>query len=71
MFQSDVSELIQHVLDLPDEVTVLLLAELVNYVKYRLFQYLDFSNGEPQVPGTKSRVLIFPVDSICRMFSGV
>lgn len=47
VFQTDVPERIQQVLNLPGGATVLLFAEPVNYVKYRLFQYLDFSNGEP------------------------
>ncbi|MBR3824342.1 MAG: hypothetical protein IKJ39_03995 [Lachnospiraceae bacterium] len=47
MFQTDVPERIQQVLNFPGGATVLLFAEPVNYVKYRLFQYLDFSNGEP------------------------
>ncbi len=50
--------------------TVLLLAEPKTYVAYRLFQYLDFGEGEPRIPGVASRVLIFPKESICRMFSG-
>ena len=49
---------------------VLLLAEPKSYGKYRLFQYLDFSKGEPQIANTASKVLIFPKESICRMFSG-
>lgn len=69
VFQMDEPEHIKQVLDLPGEANVLLLAEPANYVKYRLFQYLDFSEGEPQIPGTVSRVLIFPVESICRIFS--
>lgn len=47
VFQTDVPERIQQVLNLPGGAAVLLFAEPVNYVKYRLFQYLDFSNGEP------------------------
>lgn len=69
VFQTDEPEHIKQVLNLPGEANVLLLAEPANYVKYRLFQYLDFSEGEPQIPGTVSRVLIFPVESICRIFS--
>ncbi len=69
-FQTDEPEHIKQVLDLPSEVLVLLLAEPETYVKYKLFQYFDFSDGEPQISGTMSRVLIFPAESICRIFSG-
>lgn len=48
---------------------VLLLAEPISYIKYRLFDYLDFSNGEPEIPNTASKVLIFPKESLCRIFS--
>lgn len=70
VFHTDEPEHIKQVLDVPSGAVVLLLAEPVNYVKYKLFQYLDFSEGEPQIPGTESRVLIFPVESICRIFLG-
>ncbi len=48
---------------------VLLLAEPESYVNCKLFHYLNFSSGEPQIPGAPSRVLIFPLESICRIFS--
>ncbi len=70
VFQADAPGHIKQVLDVPSGAVVLLLAEPVNYVKYKLFQYLDFSEGEPQIPGIQSRVLIFPVESICRIISG-
>ncbi len=48
---------------------VLLLAEPISYVKYRLFEHLDFSNGEPVIPNSVSKVLVFPKESLCRIFS--
>lgn len=47
---------------------VLLLAEPAAYLQYELYRYLDFSGGEPVIPGADSRVLIFPVESQYRMF---
>ncbi len=70
MLQADAPEQIINAFVLPTAAVVLFLAEPANYVKYRLFQYLDFSKGEPQIPNTISRVLIFPKESFCRMFSG-
>lgn len=70
VFQADEPVQIKQLFDLPSEVMVLLLAEPINYVKSRLFQYLDFSEGEPQIPGASSKVLIFPKESICRIFTG-
>lgn len=54
---------------LPYMSNVLLLAEPEAYLKYKLYRHLDFSDGEPQVAGTESKVLIFPKDSLCRVFS--
>lgn len=62
-------EHIEGIFDLPPSAAVLLLAEPQSYVRYKLYQYLDFSDGEPRIPGTNSRVLIFPVESLCHMFS--
>lgn len=70
VFQTGDPDHLNEVFDLPHAIVVLLLAQPETYVKYRLFQYLDFSEGEPQIPNTVSRVLIFPVESICRMFAG-
>lgn len=47
----------------------ILLAEPETYSTYKLFKYLDFSMGGPRIPNVDSRVLIFPVDSILRLFS--
>ncbi len=70
VFQNGGSEYVKEMFDVPRGAVVLLLVEPETYVKYRLFQYLDFSEGEPQIPGVASRVLIFPKESICRMFLG-
>jgi len=70
IFKDNTPEQVKEFFTLPDSVIVLLLAEPETYVKYKLFHHLDFSNGEPHVPNTNSRVLIFPKKSICRMFSG-
>ena len=49
----------------------LLLAEPESCIKRRLYEKLDFSGGEPRIPGVDSRALIFPADSLCRIFSDV
>jgi len=67
--QSHTPQNIRKIFDLPFSAVVLLLAEPESYVKYKLFQYLDFSKGEPQIANTTSKVLIFPQESICRIFS--
>lgn len=67
--QSYTPQNIRKIFDLPFSAVVLLLAEPESYVKYKLFQYLDFSKGEPQIANTTSKVLIFPQESICRIFS--
>ena len=66
---SDYAENVQGIFDLPQDAAVLLLAEPQAYVQYRIFQYLDFSGGEPAIPGADSRVLIFPADALVRMLS--
>lgn len=68
-FSSCIPENVSRIFELPSAAVVLLLAEPKTFVNYRLFQYLDFSNGEPQIKNTSSRVLIFPRESICRIFS--
>lgn len=52
-----------------DTKCVIMLAEPETYVAYRLFLYLDFSQGEPRIPDIDSKVLIFPLDSVVRIFS--
>lgn len=47
----------------------ILLATPETYAAYRLFLHLDFSRGEPKIPGIESKILIFPTDSIVRIFS--
>lgn len=69
LFSSYTSDNIKEIFDLPLSEVVLLLAEPESYVNYKLFQYLDFSKGEPQIENTASKVLIFPKDRICRIFS--
>ncbi len=70
IFRANSQEDFGQVFDLPSGAVVFLLAEPESYSKYKVFQYLDFSKGEPQIPGMVSRVLIFPVESICRIFGG-
>ncbi len=70
LVQSYEHQNVEELFDLPLSAVVLLLAEPETYVKYKLFQYLDFSEGEPQIANTISRILIFPKESICRIFSG-
>lgn len=67
--QSYTPQNVKNIFDLPFSAVVLLLAEPELYVKYKLFQYFDFSKGEPQISNTASKVLIFPKESICRIFS--
>lgn len=67
-FTSCTKENIKQIFELPLSAVVLLLADPESYVKYQLYQYLDFSHGEPQIENTVSRVLIFPKDSIKRIF---
>lgn len=62
-------ENIKEIFDLPPSAVVLLLAEPDTYIKYKLFEYLHFNEGEPKIANTISRVLIFPKDAICRIFS--
>lgn len=66
---SDYAENLTAIFDLPQDAAVLLLAEPQAYVQYRIFQHLDFSGGEPAIPGADSRVLIFPADAFVRMLS--
>ena len=47
----------------------IILAEPETYIAYRLFLNLDFSQGEPRIPNINSKVLIFPLDSVVRIFS--
>ena len=68
-FASFDAEHIQDIFDLPQNAAVLLLAEPESYVKCKLYQYLDFNDGEPRIPGTNSRVLIFPAEALCSMLS--
>jgi len=49
---------------------VIVLAEPDTYSRSRLHRYMDFSKGEPELKGTPSKVLIFPRESLERMFSG-
>ena len=62
---------VANVLCLRENAVVLLLAEPETYLRYRLPEYLDFSLGEPRIchMKSKSRVLIFPRDSLERMLS--
>ena len=62
-------ENIKEIFDLPSSAVVLLLAEPDTYIKYKLFKYFHFNEGEPKIENTISRVLIFPKEAICRIFS--
>ena len=68
-FQSYAPEDVRKIFMFSSSTVVLLLAEPISYIKYRLFEHLDFSNGEPVIPNTVSKVLIFPQESLCRIFS--
>ncbi len=68
-FESYVPEDVGEFFKLSSSTVVLLLAEPISYVKYRLFEHLDFSNGEPEIPDRVSKVLVFPKESLCRIFS--
>ena len=69
ILQSNEPKDVRKVFDSLPSVEVLLLAEPTSYIKYRLFEYLDFSNGEPEIQNTTSKVLIYPKESLCRIFS--
>ncbi len=60
---------VKEIFEFSSSTVVLLLAEPISYVKYRLFEHLDFSNGEPVIPNSASKVLVFPKESLCRIFS--
>ena len=47
----------------------MVLVEPETYIAYHLFLNLDFSQGEPRIPNIDSKVLIFPLDSVARIFS--
>lgn len=68
-FESYVPEDVSEIFKVSSSSVVLLLAEPISYVKYRLFEHLDFSNGEPEIPDRVSKVLVFPKESLCRIFS--
>lgn len=68
-FESYKPEDVKEIFNFSSSTVVLLFAEPTSYVEYRLFEYLDFSNGEPVIPNTVSKVLIFPKESLCRIFS--
>lgn len=48
----------------------ILLAEPCAYVKHKIYQYLDFSHGEPVIIDIPSKVLVFPIESAARIFHG-
>ena len=68
-FESYVPEDVIEIFKVSSSSVVLLLAEPISYGKYRLFEHLDFSNGEPEIPDRVSKVLVFPKESLCRIFS--
>lgn len=68
-FESYVPEDARDIFKVSSPKAVLLLAEPISYVKYRLFEHLDFSNGEPEIPDRESTVFIFPKESLYRIFS--
>lgn len=52
-----------------DTKCAVVMVEPGTYSAYRLFQNLDFNGGEPRIPNVDSKVLVFPLDSIERIFS--
>ena len=52
-----------------DTKCAIVLVEPETYIAYHLFMNLDFSQGEPQIPNIDSKVLVFPLDSVVRIFS--
>ena len=68
-FDSYVPETASEIFKVSSSSVVLLLVEPITYVKYRLSKHLDFNNGEPEIPDRVSKVLVFPKESLCRIFS--
>lgn len=68
-FESYAPEAVSKIFKASSSLVVLLLAEPMTYVKYSLYKHLDFNNGEPEIPDRMSKVLVFPKESLCRIFS--
>lgn len=53
-----------------EEYFTLLLIEPQSFTNYKVFRWLNFDSGEPVIDGISSKVLVFPIDSALRIFSG-
>lgn len=51
-----------------DKDYTLILVEPCAYSKHKIYQYLDFSKGEPVITAIPSKVLVFPIESAARVF---
>lgn len=56
-------------LEVPPGTRALLLATPETFTRLHLHERLDFSRGEPRLPGIESKVWIFPVESLMRILS--
>lgn len=52
-----------------DEAEIMMLAEPRTYLDRGLYKLMDFTHGEPELLGCNSHVLIFPHESLYRIFS--
>lgn len=66
---SETAGAVENLLRIPSGTAALLLAEPETYLKMRLFEHLDFSEGEPRIPDAGSRVWIFPRESLLRILA--
>ena len=53
--------------DIAQDAAALLLVSPASFRSYSLSSYLDFSKGEPRLPGAASHVCIFPPESLYRI----